>query len=319
MAITLTVAQLAAAARIGATPEETAEVTRLLGYATEAISNYLGASYSSAPEIVVNEAAIRVASYLYDQPQVSRGDGFANAMRNSGAARMLLPYRVHRAGSTVEAQVAAIGTGTVDNPVTDVTVNGDQLVVSFADGTTDSHTLPAGMGGSTPMPATPAEAAGGTSTAIRSWTAALIRAAVNAVVPTWAREGNTDPIPAPKLANAPSGGVGGLSITDLGSYTTTAQTASGDVQDTGIASPDTGLFLIVTIGGEEDVLWFNRAFVHDNSGTPIPGGATNQTVYVSSARAIRMGKTVGGNFAITNAFASTLLLAGTKLTFAVVG
>lgn len=103
MAVTLTAAQLAAAIRLGSTTEETAEATRLLGYATEAISRHLGDAYATAPAPVVNEATIRLAAYLYDQPTVSRGDGFANAMRNSGAGRILLPYRVHRAGTTAEA------------------------------------------------------------------------------------------------------------------------------------------------------------------------------------------------------------------------
>ena len=41
-----------------------------------------------------------------------RGDGYSNALRNSGAARMLLTYRVHRAGyadAIEEAQQAAVG------------------------------------------------------------------------------------------------------------------------------------------------------------------------------------------------------------------
>ena len=103
MAVTLTVAELAAAIRLGTTTEETAEATRLLGYATEAISKYLGDAYDDVASVVVNEAAIRLIAYLYDQPTVSRGIGYGNALRNSGCGRMLLPYRVHRAGSTAEA------------------------------------------------------------------------------------------------------------------------------------------------------------------------------------------------------------------------
>ena len=43
--------------------------------------------------------------YLYDQPSAAGGAGYANAIRNSGAAPMLLPYRVHRAGSVREEVV----------------------------------------------------------------------------------------------------------------------------------------------------------------------------------------------------------------------
>ena len=50
MAITLTAAQLAAAMRVGTSPEETEQVTRLLAYATEAISRHLGSAYADTPE-----------------------------------------------------------------------------------------------------------------------------------------------------------------------------------------------------------------------------------------------------------------------------
>ena len=98
MAVTLTVAELASAIRVGDSTEETAQVTRLLAYATEAISRHLGTGYESTPEAVVNEAAIRLCSYLFDQPTTSRGSAFANAVRNSGCGQMLLPYTIHRAG-----------------------------------------------------------------------------------------------------------------------------------------------------------------------------------------------------------------------------
>ena len=46
----------------------------------------------------MNEAVRRLAGYLFDQPEAARGDAYSNALRNSGAQRMLLPYRLHRAG-----------------------------------------------------------------------------------------------------------------------------------------------------------------------------------------------------------------------------
>ena len=95
MPVNLTVAQLAAAMRVGDSAEETAEITRLLGYCSLEVERHA----PTAPDVVHNEAAIRLASYLYDQPSTSSRANFANALRNSGAARMLLPFRVHKVGS----------------------------------------------------------------------------------------------------------------------------------------------------------------------------------------------------------------------------
>ena len=99
MAVTLTAAELAAALRLSDSPEETAEATRLLAYATEAVTRHV----STAPDVVHNEAVRRLAGYLYDMPEAGRGDGYANALRNSGAASILLPYRKHRAGYASDA------------------------------------------------------------------------------------------------------------------------------------------------------------------------------------------------------------------------
>ena len=75
MAVNITEADLAAALRVGSSVEETAEVTRLLAYCTEAISKHLGAAYEDAPEVIVNEAVIRLAGYQYDRPYAPRGTG----------------------------------------------------------------------------------------------------------------------------------------------------------------------------------------------------------------------------------------------------
>ena len=96
MAVTFTVAELVAALRLGDTAEETAEVTRLLSYASEAVAQHA----PEASDTAMNEAVRRLAGYLYDQPEASRNAAYANALRNSGAQRMLLPYRVHRLGLT---------------------------------------------------------------------------------------------------------------------------------------------------------------------------------------------------------------------------
>ena len=98
MAVTLDVAALAAALRVGDTPEETVEVTRLLAYATTAVIKWA----PDAPDVVHDEAVIRLAGYAMDRPTASRGSPYSNVLRNSGAASALLPYRIHRAGSTAD-------------------------------------------------------------------------------------------------------------------------------------------------------------------------------------------------------------------------
>ena len=107
MPVDLTVAQLAAAIRVGSSTIETAEITRLLAYATVAVEHHA----PDAPDVVHNEAVIRLAGYSYDVPNAVSGSRWANAMRNSGAARMLLPYRVHRAGSVADAGSVAVELG----------------------------------------------------------------------------------------------------------------------------------------------------------------------------------------------------------------
>ena len=151
MALTLTQAELSAAIRLGDSTEEVAEATRLLAYVTEAITRHLADAYDTAPEAIVNEAAIRLAGYLFDQPNAGRGLSFANAGRNSGAWAILLPFRVHRAGSTGETISAAQeAVGTTGNPVVDVTTDAvaGTLTITFADGTSRDEALPAGMGDS---------------------------------------------------------------------------------------------------------------------------------------------------------------------------
>ena len=94
MAVTLSAEELAGALRLGDSSEELAEVTRLLAYCAGAVTKHV----ADAPDFAHNEATRRLAGYLYDQPEAGRGDAYANGLRNSGAASMLLPYRIHRAG-----------------------------------------------------------------------------------------------------------------------------------------------------------------------------------------------------------------------------
>lgn len=142
MAVTLTVSELLAALRLGDSTEETAEVTRILAYAALAVEQHA----PSAPDIAQNEAVRRLSGYLFDQPEAGRGAAYANALRSSGAARMLLPYKVHRAGYSDQVEAAQQAVGTVGNPVVDVGYSGDVLTVTYSDGTTEDFTIAGGSG-----------------------------------------------------------------------------------------------------------------------------------------------------------------------------
>ena len=137
--VSITVAELTAELRLNDTAEETAEVTRLLAYATEAVTQHA----PDASETAMNEAVRRLAGYLFDQPEAGRGMAYANALRSSGAARMLLPYRIHRLGLS-DAVEAAQAVGTASNPVTGLAIESGQLVITFEDGSTDALDLVAG-------------------------------------------------------------------------------------------------------------------------------------------------------------------------------
>ena len=100
MAVVLTVEELKNALRLGNSTEETAEVTRLLAYSTEAVERHA----PEATDTAASEAVIRLSGYLFDQPNAGRGLSFAHAGRNSGAWAVLLPYRIHRAGSLLAKQ-----------------------------------------------------------------------------------------------------------------------------------------------------------------------------------------------------------------------
>ena len=171
MAINLSTSALLSALRLSDTPEENQEATRLLAFATETISTYLGDAYAGAPSAVLNESAIRLCGYLFDQPYATRSTAFSNALRNSGAGAMLLPYRVHRGGlvSGAEAVAAAqAAVGSTGNPVVNVEVSGSTMTITFADGTTRTEALPSGMGGGGGIDQTARDAASSAATTASS-------------------------------------------------------------------------------------------------------------------------------------------------------
>lgn len=232
MAVTITVAQLAAAIRVGDTTEETAEVTRLLAYATEAVERHLGSAFDGTPDVVVNEAIIRIAGYIFDSPTASRG-GFAIIIRNSGAAAILLPYRQHRAGSTgtgpaAEATPAIPATGGLDRDQVqalialalegytpeDATARRDAMAAAAA-AEANARAI-AALPAPTPayqLPTATAATRGGVTAAtdaivddetagVFGWAIAQLKRLVNAIVPAWARDASTAiPVNKLKLAN----------------------------------------------------------------------------------------------------------------------
>ena len=94
MAVTITRAQLAQRLRQGRTQTELDETDELLAYATEAVTHHA----PDATDTVHNQAVFMLAGYIYDRPFASADTRFSNALRNSGAASVLLPYRDHRLG-----------------------------------------------------------------------------------------------------------------------------------------------------------------------------------------------------------------------------
>ena len=79
------------------------------------------------------------------------GPGFAASLANSGAGAILLPYRIHRAGSVAEAAALAVQSGSVGNPVVQISIVGNDLVVEYADGTTADVPLPAAVSQGNPV------------------------------------------------------------------------------------------------------------------------------------------------------------------------
>ncbi len=103
----VTVAQLAQALRLSdgteaPTEPELSILNRLLGVA-EAHVELLA---PDAPEAVKDEAAIRMAGYLWDAPTAARGDAFANAWLNSGAGSLVSRWVDRRAVGAAEQEAS---------------------------------------------------------------------------------------------------------------------------------------------------------------------------------------------------------------------
>ena len=90
MAVTLSIDELRDGIRAGDTQQETDVITRLLLVGTALVQKHA----PNAPEAVQNEAVVRLAGYLFDQPAATSRQGYSSALRNSGARALLLAWRV---------------------------------------------------------------------------------------------------------------------------------------------------------------------------------------------------------------------------------
>ena len=183
----VTVADLAVDLRLLATPPAAGEsqsvppglaaaqvavLTRVLATAQTLVAERT----PTAPALLCDQAILNIAGYLYDRPTASPGTRFANAWGNSGASELLAAY-VRRRARIVGGAAAAAATGTPGGAVLDPDAINELIRLWF-----EANFQAGGL----PMPATPLEAARGTSTTIRSWTSELIRTNVNAVAGlTW--------------------------------------------------------------------------------------------------------------------------------------
>ena len=107
MAVTITRPELRDALRLEADQDTTDEIDRILRYAATAVTR----NVATAPDVVHDEAVVRLASYLFDQPSTSRGAAYSGALRNSGAAAILAPYRRRRGGNVSGVESAGVGVG----------------------------------------------------------------------------------------------------------------------------------------------------------------------------------------------------------------
>ena len=201
--------------------DQAAEVARVLGVATEVARKYA----PNAPDATADEAVIRVAGYLYDAGKADPALGVQDALRRSGAAALLAPYRVRRAGA-IESAGGTTASGSTTAPSGNGGLSQDEvdarirlLVANWAEaGNTDqlpTDKYDAGSGGGLDTD--------GVDARIASWAranrptgtipdnrvpASIARdselptnADIDSRVVDWARAGSTDDVPDNRLSD----------------------------------------------------------------------------------------------------------------------
>ena len=100
MAVTRTLAQLAGDLRIGdGSTEPTGAIGSVLARIDATARAMVLAYAPTAPDAIQDEAFVRVAGWLYDSDPSGAAPGGPSALRASGAAALLAPYRIRRAGA----------------------------------------------------------------------------------------------------------------------------------------------------------------------------------------------------------------------------
>ena len=95
MAVTVTEEQAVAGIYAQPSIETNARVRVILEAAIVMVEAYA----PSAPEAIQNQATIRLVGYMHDSPLAPEYRSHSNPMAFSGAASLLSPYRVRRAGA----------------------------------------------------------------------------------------------------------------------------------------------------------------------------------------------------------------------------
>ena len=97
--VTRTLAQLAADLRLGdGTTAPTGPQGIVLARIDAVARVMVETAAPSAPEAIQNEAHARLSGWLFDSDPSGASPGGPSALRSSGAAAILAPYKVRRAG-----------------------------------------------------------------------------------------------------------------------------------------------------------------------------------------------------------------------------
>ena len=209
--VSLTVGDLAVSLRISSSRMESLQtgvssiLTRHLATATALVERYA----PDAPAAILNEAATRVAGFLYDRPPEASTRGISPLL-HSGAQALLSSWRNPGLGAQAEA-----------TPSGSTAATGDPVQVADWAEQDNTDQIPADKlgnvpGGSYTLPAATASVRGGVlgitnaildagiSTGVFGWAISHVKRAINAIVPEWARIGHGARVPLAKLPQFPN-------------------------------------------------------------------------------------------------------------------
>ena len=107
LAMAITTLQLAAEMRLGdgVTPLDE-PLSGILERLHDTAVHIVERRAPDAPASVQDEATVRLAAYLYDQPNAGMGSRFSFAWQSSGASALCAPFRIRRTGHPTPAPPA---------------------------------------------------------------------------------------------------------------------------------------------------------------------------------------------------------------------